>query len=72
MRVLQIEYLYANLCKYFEANIKRMIRINVVCEYTETCEFEANKIYIRLESLRSEVKSFEYGAPRHPFVQNNL
>jgi hypothetical protein len=54
MRVLQIEYLYANLCKNFEANIKRMIRINGVSEYTETCEFEANKIYIRLESLRSE------------------
>ncbi len=50
----QIKYLYANLSKYFEANIKRMIRIDGVCEYTETCEFEANKIYIRLESLRSE------------------
>ncbi len=48
----QIEYLYANLCEYFEVIIKRMMRKNGVCEYTETCEYEANKIHIRLDSLR--------------------
>ena len=50
----QIEYFYANLCKYFEAKMKRMMPINGVCEYTKTCEYEANKIHIRLGSLRSE------------------
>ncbi len=48
------EYLYANLSEYFEANMKRMMRLNGVCEYTETCEYEATKINIRLDSLRSE------------------
>jgi hypothetical protein len=33
-----------------------MMRKNGVCEYTETCEYEANKIHIRLDSLRSEEK----------------
>jgi hypothetical protein len=33
-----------------------MMRINGVCEYTETCEYEANKIHIRFDSLRSEYK----------------
>ncbi len=28
----------ANLCAYFKANMKRTMRINGVCEYTETCE----------------------------------
>jgi hypothetical protein len=32
----QIEYVYANLREYFEANMKRMMRINGVCEYAET------------------------------------
>ncbi len=50
----QIKYLYANLCEYFEANIKRIMRINGVCEYTETCEYEAKKIHIRLDLLQSE------------------
>jgi hypothetical protein len=27
--------LYSNLCEYFEANMKRMMRIIGVCEYTE-------------------------------------
>jgi hypothetical protein len=44
------------LCEYFEANIKRMMRINGVCEYTKTCEYKANKIHIRLDWLRSEEK----------------
>ncbi len=47
----QIERLYANLCEYFEANIKRIMGINGVCEYIETCEYEAIKIHIRLDSL---------------------
>jgi hypothetical protein len=34
--------------------MKQMMRINGVYEYTETCEYEANKIHIRLDSLRSE------------------
>jgi hypothetical protein len=60
----QIEYLYANLCEYFEANMKQMMQINCVCAYTETCEYEANKINIRLDLLRSERKKMcEYGAP---------
>jgi hypothetical protein len=50
----EIEHLYANLCEYLEANMKRMMRKNGVCKYTETCENEANKIHIRLDSLRSE------------------
>jgi hypothetical protein len=41
----QIEYLFANLCEYFEANMKRMMRINGVCEYTEKCEYEASTIH---------------------------
>jgi hypothetical protein len=32
------------------------MRINGVCEYNETCDYEANKIHIRLDSLRSEKK----------------
>ena len=32
MYLHQIEYLYANLGEYFEANMKRMMRINGVCE----------------------------------------
>ncbi len=28
----------------------------VLGEYTETCEYEANKIHIRVDSLRSEKK----------------
>ncbi len=50
----QIEH--ANLCEYFEANMKRMMQINGVCKYTETCKYEANKIHIRLDSLRSKKK----------------
>jgi hypothetical protein len=50
----QIKYLYANLCEYFKANKEQMRRINGVCEYTETCEYEVNEIHIRLDSLRSE------------------
>ncbi len=38
------------------------MRINGVCEYTETCEYEENKIHIRLDSLRSEKKTWKYGA----------
>jgi hypothetical protein len=30
-----------------------MMRINGVCEHTETCEYEVNKIHIRLDSLRA-------------------
>ncbi len=33
-----------------------MMRINGVCEFTESCEYEADKIHIRLDSLRSEKK----------------
>ncbi len=55
----QIKYLYANLCEYFEANVKRMMRINGVCEYSETCKYEANKIHIGLDSPRSELKKFD-------------
>jgi hypothetical protein len=50
----QIDYLYANLCEYFEVNMKRMIRINGVCEYSKTCEYEANKIHNCLDLLRSK------------------
>jgi hypothetical protein len=47
---IKIEYLYANfLFEYFEANMKRMMRINGAGEYTNTCEYEANKIHIRLD-----------------------
>jgi hypothetical protein len=56
----QIKYLYENLCENFEANMKRMMQINGVCEYTETCEYEANKIYIRLDEAN---KKKLYGAP---------
>jgi hypothetical protein len=50
--------LHANLCEDFEANMKRMMRINGVGEY------EVIKINIRLDSLQSELKkSCEYGAP---------
>ncbi len=44
--------------------MKRMMRINGVCEYTEICEYEANKIHIRLDSLRSEQKNVANAA--HP------
>jgi hypothetical protein len=47
----QIEYLYANLCEYLEANMKQMMRINGICKYTETCEYKVTKINIRLENL---------------------
>ncbi len=50
----QIDYLYANLCEYFEVNMKRIIRINGVCEYSKTCENEANKLHNRLDLLRSK------------------
>ena len=50
----KIDYLHGNLCKYFEADMKLVMRRNIVCEYTKTCEYEANKIHIRLDSLRSE------------------
>jgi hypothetical protein len=40
--VWENEYLHANLCEYFEANMKRLMWINNVGEYTETCEYEAN------------------------------
>jgi hypothetical protein len=33
-----------------------MMRINGVCEYTGTCEYEANKIHIRLDSLEANKK----------------
>jgi hypothetical protein len=43
--------------------MKRIMRINGVGEFTETCEYETNKIHILLDSLRSELKkSCEYGA----------
>ncbi len=42
----QIEYLYVNM--------NRMMRINGVGEYIETCEYEENKIQIRLDSLQRE------------------
>jgi hypothetical protein len=47
---------------FFEANMKQMMRINYVCECTETYENEANKIYIRLDLLRIKKTSLEYTA----------
>jgi hypothetical protein len=32
------------------------MRMHGACEYTETSEYEANKIHIRLASLRTEIK----------------
>ncbi len=37
------EYVHANLCEYFEANMKRLMRINGVGVYTETCEYEVSE-----------------------------
>ncbi len=48
--------LFANLCEYFEANLLRMMRINGVCEYIEACEYEANKIHVRLDALEANKK----------------
>jgi hypothetical protein len=44
------------VCEYFEANMKRMMRITGVFEYIETCECEANKIHIHLDSVRKANK----------------
>jgi hypothetical protein len=46
-----IEYLYANLCEYFEGNLKRKIQICGVCKYTKTGEYEATKIHIHFYSF---------------------
>jgi hypothetical protein len=51
-----MEYLYANLCECFEAKMKRMVRINGFCEYTETCEYEANKIQICFEANTKKLR----------------
>jgi hypothetical protein len=51
-----------NLCKYFEENIKRVMQINGVYEYTETCHYEANKIHLHLAHFEANLKKFEYGA----------
>jgi hypothetical protein len=40
-----------DLCKYFEANMKRMMQINGVCEYTEPCEYEAIRSIFCLDLL---------------------
>ncbi len=51
--------MYANLSEYFYANMKRIMRINGVCEYIETCEYEANKIHnfsLRFASERIKKK----------------
>jgi hypothetical protein len=45
----QIKYLYANMFEHFEANMKRMMQINGVCENTETCEHAASKIHTTLD-----------------------
>jgi hypothetical protein len=47
----QIEYLYVNLCEYFEANMKRILRIVM---FANIPKYEANKFHIRLDLLRSE------------------
>jgi hypothetical protein len=65
----QIEYLYANLCEYFETNMKRVMWINGVCEYTETCEYLANKIHICLDLLRSKYKKAVNTAHLHYSLQ---
>ncbi len=50
MRLFANEYsnLYANLCEYFEAKYE-LNDVNKWCLQTETCEYEANKIRIRLD-----------------------
>ncbi len=47
----------ANLGEYVEANMKRMMRINDVCEYNETFEYEANLIHIRFEANKKLVNT---------------
>ena len=47
----QIKYLNANLCEYFKTNMKQIMQITGVREYTEICKYEANKIHIRLDLL---------------------
>ncbi len=52
---VQHVYFASNWISVYEAIMKRMMRINSVCEFTKTCEYEANKIHIiRLDSLRRE------------------
>ncbi len=58
----QIVYFFVNFCKYFEENIKRVMQINGVYEYTETCHYEANKIHFHLAHFEANLKSVEYGA----------
>jgi hypothetical protein len=66
----QIEYLYANFCEYFEAN-KANEQINCVCQYTETCEYEANKIVFSLVRVEAKKKKVENTAYPKSSPENN-
>jgi hypothetical protein len=40
-----------------------MMRINGVCEYTETCNYEANKIHIRFKASKRIKKGANMAHP---------
>jgi hypothetical protein len=61
-------YLFANLCEYFEANIKQIMLINTVGNYTGRyrnmrIRYEANKIHFRFEANKKSCEC--YGAPSY-------
>ncbi len=67
-RIFALKRIFASTCICFVSNqisVCELVRIfwseyeandgiNGVCEYTETCAYEENKIHIRLDSLQSE------------------
>ncbi len=66
----RIMYLFCikwNICEFvriFCSEYKQIMPINGVCEYTETCEYEANKIHIHLIRFKANKKVTKIAPPR--------
>jgi hypothetical protein len=58
-RIMYLFCIKSNICEFvriFSSEYKQIMPINGVCEYTETCEYEANKIHIRLIRFKANKK----------------
>jgi hypothetical protein len=83
-RIFALKQIFASTCIIFASNrifackfvrifgseYEQMMWINGVCKYTETCEYEANKIHIRWDSHRSEFKKVANTAHPNEAAQN--
>jgi hypothetical protein len=62
-QIFVCEFVRIFCCEY-----KQVMPVNGVGEYTETCEYEANKIHIRFDSLQKVNKKVANISPSRKYV----